>query len=1409
MGPGVCPPCPQGWAGSPSGPSALGCELDCLTLEQRLEPPVSRGAASWPLPCVPSFICPEGPAPSTAWDGAGRRDEATGQRGKSEPQERPLRAQERNGEARASFSFGVFELRRAAARSRGRTRRERQRLRAQEWNGEARASLELKRDARGPLGHAPAFGTASGWRHRAGGLVEEAPGACRRLCGRAALRPGSGLSLSGAQAGACAPQRLEPPVSRGAASWPLPCVPSFICPEGPAPSTAWDGAGRRDEATGQRGKSEPQERPLRAQERNGEARASFSFGVFELRRAAARSRGRTRRERQRLRAQEWNGEARASLELKRDARGPLGHAPAFGTASGWRHRAGGLVEEAPGACRRLCGRAALRPGSGLSLSGAQAGACAPQRLEPPVSRGAASWPLPCVPSFICPEGPAPSTAWDGAGRRDEATGQRGKSEPQERPLRAQERNGEARASFSFGVFELRRAAARSRGRTRRERQRLRAQEWNGEARASLELKRDARGPLGHAPAFGTASGWRHRAGGLVEEAPGACRRLCGRAALRPGSGLSLSGAQAGACAPQRLEPPVSRGAASWPLPCVPSFICPEGPAPSTAWDGAGRRDEATGQRGKSEPQERPLRAQERNGEARASFSFGVFELRRAAARSRGRTRRERQGLRAQEWNGEARASLELKRDARGPLGHAPAFGTASGWRHRAGGLVEEAPGACRRLCGRAALRPGSGLSLSGAQAGACAPQRLEPPVSRGAASWPLPCVPSFICPEGPAPSTAWDGAGRRDEATGQRGKSEPQERPLRAQERNGEARASFSFGVFELRRAAARSRGRTRRERQRLRAQEWNGEARASLELKRDARGPLGHAPAFGTASGWRHRAGGLVEEAPGACRRLCGRAALRPGSGLSLSGAQAGACAPQRLEPPVSRGAASWPLPCVPSFICPEGPAPSTAWDGAGRRDEATGQRGKSEPQERPLRAQERNGEARASFSFGVFELRRAAARSRGRTRRERQRLRAQEWNGEARASLELKRDARGPLGKGLFQARAPSGARSRLWHCFGLAPQGWRPRRGGSRGLQTAVWPCCTAAGLRPVPKWGAGRRLCSVSLFGGAGQQGAAPQRLEPPVSRGAASWPLPCVPSFICPEGPAPSTAWDGAGRRDEATGQRGKSEPQERPLRAQERNGEARASFSFGVFELRRAAARSRGRTRRERQRLRAQEWNGEARASLELKRDARGPLGHAPAFGTASGWRHRAGGLVEEAPGACRRLCGRAALRPGSGLSLSGAQAGACAPLSQAWGWYNCGPLCAANWPSFGIGTGVPVFYKLLRVRSHAGSALALGACFLRAAACGRWVLVVVLPPLHQPALGSCPHPGGLHGAPRSALPRLGLRKESSGQAGRVCASLGHSSAVTLGLSDSRKWWMSCVPCLGEYGIRNRVSLQA
>ncbi|XP_064275279.1 uncharacterized protein LOC135299788 isoform X5 [Passer domesticus] len=213
-----------------------------------------------------------------------------------------------------------------------------------------------------------------------------------------------------------------------------------------------------------------------------------------------------------------------------------------------------------------------------------------------------------MPSFICPEGPAPSAAWDCAGRRHEALGRRGKSEPQERRLRAQERNGEARSSRRSGVCGLKSGTARQeqasalaslssgaeqrealgrRGKIEPQERRLRAQERNGEARSS------------------------RRSG------------VCG---LKSGTARQDRAA----------------GAAS-----------------------AGSRAE---RRGKIEPPERRLRAQEWNGEARASFSIGFFELRSGTARSRGTTRQERQCLRAQVWNGAARASLELKRSTKGPLG---------------------------------------------------------------------------------------------------------------------------------------------------------------------------------------------------------------------------------------------------------------------------------------------------------------------------------------------------------------------------------------------------------------------------------------------------------------------------------------------------------------------------------------------------------------------------------------------------------------------------------------------------------------------------------------------------------------------------------------------------------------------
>ncbi|XP_050826823.1 uncharacterized protein LOC127059229 [Serinus canaria] len=612
MGPGVCLPCPRGWARSPSGPSALGRELDCLTVE--------------------SGSCCLGGRPSSV---------------------------------------------------------------------------------------APWWGAPRNWREGASiGLEDQS-------------RPVSGGQCSGVPGTLKSRQRLEPPVSRGAASWPLLCLPSFICPEGPAPSTAWDCTGRRHEAVGRRGKSEPQERRLRAQEWNGEARASRRSGVFELKSGTARQ------------------------------------------------------ERAAGA------------------------ASSSSRVE-----------------------------------------RRGKSEPQERCLRAQEWNGEARVTFSTDGFELRSGAARSRGTTRQERQCLRDQVWDGEARASrrsgvFELK------------SGTA--WQERAAGAASSS-------------------------------SRVE-----------------------------------------RRGKSEPQERRLRAQEWNGEARVTFSTDGFELRSGAARSRGTARQERAAgaassssrverrgksepqerrLRAQEWNGEARASF-----------------ITDGFELRSGAARSRGTARQERAAGAAS-------SSSGVE---------------------------------------------------RRGKSEPQERRLRAQEWNGEARVTFSTDGFELRSGAARSRGTARQERaagaassssrverrgksepqeRRLRAQEWNGEARVSF-----------------STDGFELRSGAA---------RSRGTARQERAAGAASSSS--------RVE-----------------------------------------RRGKSEPQERHLRAQEWNGEARASFITDGFELRSGAARSRGTTRQERQCLRDQVWDGEARASLELKRDTRDPLGKGLFQARAPSRCHGRL--CAGRPPcaQGW----------------------------------------------------------------------------------------------------------------------------------------------------------------------------------------------------------------------------------------------------------------------------------------------------------------------------------------------------------------------------------
>ncbi|XP_064277693.1 uncharacterized protein LOC135301470 [Passer domesticus] len=365
---------------------------------------------------------------------------------------------------------------------------------------------------------------------------------------------------------------------------------------------------------------------------------------------------------------------------------------------GWRRIPGGLVEEAPGAPADGC-VAALRPGCGLYLSGAQAAARAPSpgTVRQERATGAAS-----------------------AGSRVE---RRGKIEPQERRLRAQEWNGEARVSRRSGVCGLKSGTARQdraagaasagsrverRGKIEPPERRLRAQEWNGEARSSRRS--------------------------------GVCGLKSGTARQEQVSALASlsSGAEQREALGRRgkIEPPERRlRAQEWngeARSSRRSGVCglKSGTARQDRAAGAASAGSRVERRGKIEPPERRLRAQEWNGEARASFSIGFFELRSGTARSRGTTRQERQCLRAQVWNGAARASLELKRSTKGPLGgrlkkrcaagHGPAFAIAMGWRRIPGGLVEEAPGAPADGC-VAALRPGCGLYLSGAQAAARAP----------------------------------------------------------------------------------------------------------------------------------------------------------------------------------------------------------------------------------------------------------------------------------------------------------------------------------------------------------------------------------------------------------------------------------------------------------------------------------------------------------------------------------------------------------------------------------------------------------------------------------------------------------------------------------------------------------------
>ncbi|XP_050832386.1 uncharacterized protein LOC108961660 [Serinus canaria] len=596
------------------------------------------------------------------------------------------------------------------------------------------------------------------------------------------------------------------------------------------------------------------------------------------------------------------------------------------------------------------------------------------------------------------------TAWQeraaGAASSGSRVERRVKSEPQERLLRAQEWNGVSRPSRRSGLFGLKSGTARQeraagaassgsrverRGKSEPQERPLRAQEWNGEARASFSI------------------------GGF---------------GLRSGTARSR----------RTTRQERSAGAAS-----------------------SGSRVE---RRGKSEPQERPLRAQEWNGAARASRRSGLFRLKsgtarqeRAAGAASSRSRVERRGkselqhwrLRAQEWNskkpwdGEARASrrsdfFELK------------SGTA--WQERAAGAASSGSRVERRV----KSEPQERLLRAQEWNGVSRPSRRSG---------------LFGLKSGTARQERAAGAASSGSRVERRGKSEPQERPLRAQEWNGEARASFSIGGFGLRRGTELSssgltvssstfaeavgrRDKSEPQERPLRAQEWNGEARASR------RGGL-----FGLKSGTarQERAAGAASSGSRVERR--GKSELEhwrlraqewnskelSSSGLTVSSSTFAEAVKRRgKSDPQERplGAQEWngvakAIRRSGLFGLKSGTARQERAAGAASSGSRVERRGKSEPQERPLRAQEWNGVARVSFSIGGFGLWSGAARSRGTTRQERQRLRAQEWNGVARASLELKRETRGPLGKGLFQARAPSRCQGRL--CAGRPPceQGW----------------------------------------------------------------------------------------------------------------------------------------------------------------------------------------------------------------------------------------------------------------------------------------------------------------------------------------------------------------------------------
>ncbi|CAN8194728.1 unnamed protein product [Coccothraustes coccothraustes] len=835
-----------------------------------------------------------------------------------------------------------------------------------------------------------------------------------------------------------------------------------------------------------RGKSEPQERPLRGQEWNGEARASRRSGLFEVKFGTARQeraagaassssrlerRGKSEPQERPLRAQEWNGEARAS---------------ALAASSS------GIEEQASFAQRaRLPARRGTAPDDAML-----------ELLRPD-----------CVLIDVC-----------------RTVGRRGKSEPQERPLRGQEWDGEARASRRSGLFEVKFGTARQeraagaassssrlerRGKSEPQERPLRAQDWNGEARAS---------------ALAASSS------GIEEQASFAQRaRLPARRGTAPDDAML-----------ELLRPD-----------CVLIDVC-----------------RTVGRRGKSEPQERPLRGQEWNGEARASRRSGLFEVKsgtarqeRAAGAASSRSSLERRGkrepqerpLRAQDWNGEARASrrsglFELKTGTARQERAAGAASSSSRVERRGKSEPQERPLRAQEWNGEARASA-LAASSSGIEEQASFAQRARLPARRGTA-------PDDAMLELLRPDCVLIDVCR---TVGRRGKGEPQERPLRGQVWNGEARASRRSGLFEVKSGTARQeraagaassrsslerRGKREPQERPLRAQDWNGEARAS-------------------------RRSGLFELKTGTARQELQRWRLR---------AQELRSKLELLRPD-----------CVLIDVC-----------------RTVGRRGKSEPQERPLRGQEWNGEARASRRSGLFEVKSGTARQeraagaassrsslerRGKSEPQERPLRAQDWNGEARASRR----------SGLFELKSGT-ARQEL--------QRWRLRAQELRSKLELLRPDCVLIDVcRTVGRRGKSEpqeRPLRGQVWNG-----------EARASRRSGL--------FEVKSGTARQERAAGAASSRSRVERRGKREPQERPLRAQDWNGEARASRRSGLFEVKSGTARQelqrwrlraqelrsklellrpdcvlidvcrtvgrRGKSEPQERPLRGQEWNGEARAS--------------------------------------------------------------------------------------------------------------------------------------------------------------------------------------------------------------------